>query len=593
MASKRRPNLRQREGQIGVDGPVSADLNDVQKTPVQQGGSTPRTMTDPSYRNRGNTQLRILYAIFFSTFAICMICLGTLAALVTQNPISNEQEREYTFVYGPSSRLDQLTDRIKSISSWLDGAEPADTKRQVEEIEQYECIGWRPTRECSPKSMRDPSGDADCDATIPAGVSGFCEVQNRVTGEIKQFLPLHCDSIREDVSLSCGMFARLMKFNLLANEYVHDGNFSFEANRDALVQQNSMHLSSETTMSFERGILIVVYEKLLLGAYVNIRNLRAMGCELPVEMWYRSSETNISHPLIQVLTQQYGVYLREIVDERATSFYTKLHAIFYSAFDKVLLLDADNFPVRDPNYLFDSDAFHQTGALFWPDFWRPENTIFNIHERSLVWQYFGVPYVHMFEQESGQVLINRRMHQKALNVLMYFGFTMPRLHDELRLVWGDKDLFRLAWMKSHSHFHMVERPPGAAGSKHQLYDLFCGVTMVQHDPDGAIVFMHRNTEKLVPENDRLIWHHIQQFRQGADATNYIVRGANGGKVFPHFHRCFGKDANYDEFFLVTPISDYPFHQIEHRLRGFMHEGAAILNITTTAIPDPGITRPDT
>ena len=34
---------------------------------------------------------------------------------------------------------------------------------------------------------------------------------------------------------------------------------------------------------------------------------------------------------------------------------------------QVLLLDADNQPLRNPEPLFDAEAFRSTGGLFWPD----------------------------------------------------------------------------------------------------------------------------------------------------------------------------------------------------------------------------------
>jgi alpha 1,2-mannosyltransferase len=62
--------------------------------------------------------------------------------------------------------------------------------------------------------------------------------------------------------------------------------------------------------------------------------------------------------------------------------------------------------------------------------------------------------------------------------------------------------------------------------------------MVQHDPDGNIVFLHRNTYKVEGkvEHPPLIWDHIQQFSKDMADENYDVRGANGGEVFPDFHR---------------------------------------------------------
>ena len=45
----------------------------------------------------------------------------------------------------------------------------------------------------------------------------------------------------------------------------------------------------------------------------------------------------------------------------------KPYAILHSCFQEVLLLDADQVPVRDPAEVFRWPQYLETGALFWPD----------------------------------------------------------------------------------------------------------------------------------------------------------------------------------------------------------------------------------
>lgn len=550
----------------------------------------------------------ILWALFIMAFLVCMICLVMLGSMVQHNQISNGHvdsqpaPKAGFFSSVGTWRSEQMFERLKKLTTGVfsTGASEAKVNTQrarqkLLDLGEYECRGWRQTTNCTPDGEPERANDRNCTEPIPNGLSGYCEVQHKRTGEMKKVLGMHCDSLRPGVTFSCDMFQMLLSYNILSTDYVHDPFFSFEKNQDALRQQNSLALTpapidedgfknesvGQQELSFERGLVYVIYEKLLLGAFVSVKSLRALGCTLPIEMWYKRTETNVAHPLLTLMVAEYGVYLREIEDPEATHFYTKLYAIFYSAFDNVLLLDADNFAVRDPTYLFETTEFRETGAIFWPDFWKPGNTIFNIHETSFVWEFFGLDYVDMFEQESGQVLINRRKHMTALNVVMYYGFSLPRLHEDLRLVWGDKDLFRFGWMKSNSDFHMIARPPGSAGTKHDDYDLFCGVTMVQHDPSGRVIFLHRNTEKLTHLNDRLLWTHIQQFKRTSKVSEYFVRGANGGKVFPQFKRCFGKDVHYEKLFTLKPMSAFPFDGLEKSLLQYSREGAAIMNVPTT------------
>lgn len=103
----------------------------------------------------------------------------------------------------------------------------------------------------------------------------------------------------------------------------------------------------------------------------------------------------------------------------------------------------------------------------------------------------------MFEQESGQLVIDRRRHAVPLELVKFYTFHSPNFFKTFKLVHGDKDLFRLAWLKLKSPFHMVDVPPAVAGKA--FNHSFCGMTMVQHDANGEVLFLHRNTRKLVGE----------------------------------------------------------------------------------------------
>lgn len=37
---------------------------------------------------------------------------------------------------------------------------------------------------------------------------------------------------------------------------------------------------------------------------------------------------------------------------------------------QVIFLDSDNVAIADPEMLFGSSGYQQTGALLWPDYWR-------------------------------------------------------------------------------------------------------------------------------------------------------------------------------------------------------------------------------
>lgn len=47
----------------------------------------------------------------------------------------------------------------------------------------------------------------------------------------------------------------------------------------------------------------------------------------------------------------------------------KVAALLHCTFHEVLLLDADNLPLTNPEQHFADPLYLQAGNLFWPDFW--------------------------------------------------------------------------------------------------------------------------------------------------------------------------------------------------------------------------------
>ncbi|GMF28059.1 unnamed protein product [Phytophthora lilii] len=228
------------------------------------------------------------------------------------------------------------------------------------------------------------------------------------------------------------------------------------------------------------------------SAFATIRVLRDLGCNLPIKMWSASREMK-KHPAdlttLQELANVDGmgeISFHEVTDSFATGFRTKVHAIYNSNFVRVLFLDADNVPVRDPTFLFQLKEFKETGAIFWPDFWHPTNSIFNIHSQSLIWEMLDIPFANTFKQESGQILVDRRRHAARLELVRHYAFQRSDYDDRMKLIHGDKDLFRFAWLKQLSPVHMIRSPPAIAGKV--VNGSFCGMTMAQHGTQGNVLF---------------------------------------------------------------------------------------------------------
>merc|ERR1711935_459194 len=162
----------------------------------------------------------------------------------------------------------------------------------------------------------------------------------------------------------------------------------------------------------------------------------------------------------------------------------KAIALVYSDFEQVLFLDADNFAARNPDELFETAEYKETGALFWPDYMALENND--------MWEVTGTKYTPSYAQESGQMLIHKGAHWKSLLLAAYFNL---RHEFYYTLVSGDKDTFQFAWRALGNSYHMINTPTGSAGKMDESG--FAGHTMVQHHPvDKKPCFFHRNLAKF-------------------------------------------------------------------------------------------------
>ncbi|OWY98956.1 hypothetical protein PHMEG_00030139, partial [Phytophthora megakarya] len=465
------------------------------------------------------------------------------------------------------------------------------------------CIGWRTTRGCSPEGLWEMEKDQNCSTVVSKGESGYCEVEDVDSGERFRVMRRHCNSLRHGVSFRCDD----------AQEFV---NFRVDAHNKLLAAlKPSFYLPNvnESEEILRDGIVMVVYPKLLASAYATIRVLRdVLHCQLPVEIWFRPEEIKADHakfkPLRHLAVTAGNITFQEINDPQAKRFMAKIHAIYHSTFDRLLFLDADNVPVRNPSFLFQSPEFVKTGAIFWPDFWHPTSTIFGIHENSLLWELMDMPFVDMFEQESGQLIVDRRRHAAPLEMVRFYGRHRPDFFSSLRLVWGDKDLFRLAWLKLDVPFTMIQTPPGMAGV---IYDNlfrsdFCGMTMVQHDADGEVLFMHRNQHKLTGKfsddareaslhektveavdvapaavesyGDPAIWTHLLRFHKGSSHRNYAIQMFRIDLDFEANQKCYGRrDVHRNPHFYIQEIASLNFSDLENHLRRYALESTQLLS----------------
>jgi hypothetical protein len=230
----------------------------------------------------------------------------------------------------------------------------------------------------------------------------------------------------------------------------------------------------------DRGIVMCAGGvRYFTNAWIAISLLRHVGCTLPVQLWYLGPQEldAFMEELLQPLQVQCvdGTALRTRHPARILNGWElKPFSILHCPFREVLLLDADNFVTADPEPLFDSWEYRQTGAIFWPDRGR-------MQAASPIWELFGVPFLDEPEFETGQIVVNKERCWRALRLTKFYNDYSDFYY---RYVYGDKETFHLAFRKTRQPYALTRHP-----MRHDN-----GV-FYQHDFAGNVVFQHRNGAK--------------------------------------------------------------------------------------------------
>src|SRR5262249_7829771 len=117
-----------------------------------------------------------------------------------------------------------------------------------------------------------------------------------------------------------------------------------------------------------RGIVIVGGGiRYFTCAWVCLQMLRRLGCTLPVGLWHLGPREMDQER--QSLLTDLGVkcvdamrFRKKFPIRRLAGWELKAYAVLHSSFREVLFLDADNVPIVDPTFLFDTPEFRRTGA---------------------------------------------------------------------------------------------------------------------------------------------------------------------------------------------------------------------------------------
>ena len=312
------------------------------------------------------------------------------------------------------------------------------------------------------------------------------------------------------------------------------------------------------------------------NAWVLVRMLRHLGCNLPVQLWYLGRE-EVNKEMERIISR-FGVECvdaKPILEKKVRipkgralklGWVLKSVAIARCPFEEVIFIDADNFPLRDPSFLFKAQPYRNTGAIFWPDI--------NAFTHPSVWSIFRVPPREEPEFESGQIVVDKRINWEAVSLAEKINC---RADVFFRLMWGDKDTFRFAWHKLGRIFAMPQFPAQALQAPGMDADMLC-----QHDFDGNRLFQHRNLYKwnLFGENPWIpgffYEHECRSFLKELQSA-WNGRCINGSRLERSPQASSFKRALCDKVWLIElpePVRDQLLRQklLSNLVQPFTHAG---------------------
>ncbi|KAH7599702.1 putative Mannosyltransferase [Nakaseomyces glabratus] len=270
------------------------------------------------------------------------------------------------------------------------------------------------------------------------------------------------------------------------------------------------------------GIVTVGGGKFTLMALTMIKALRTLGTTLPVEVFIPPDEGEST--FCESVLPQYNakcIYISDILPDDMIQKFTfkgyqfKSLAMITSSFENLLLLDADNIPVKKIDHIFESQIFRSAGLILWPDFWRRTtmpayyeiaNLPYNQNKR--VRNAFDditppevytkpdgdlseVPFHDMEgtlpdpSTESGQLLISKAKHLPTLLLSLYYNVNGPNwyypIFSQRTAGEGDKETFISAASFYSLSYYQVKTSVGVDGYFRHDGSGYRGVGMLQHD----------------------------------------------------------------------------------------------------------------
>ncbi|KAL2871304.1 alpha-mannosyltransferase [Aspergillus lucknowensis] len=242
-------------------------------------------------------------------------------------------------------------------------------------------------------------------------------------------------------------------------------------------------------VSNTRGIVSTAGGSYLPVLVISLRMLRRTGSTLPVEVFLADDDEHEPYICDVVLPSLNArcVVLSHVLDAvprlvEIEKYQFKLFAMLFSSFEEILFLDADSFPILQPESLFNNEPFKSRNMVTWPDFWASTVSSYYYEIAS---QPAPPPGVRPRQStESGEVLISKRTHAKTLLLSTYYNLWGPNYYYTLLTQGaageGDKETFVAAAIAINEPYYQVTE--GIVAMGHRTEGGLAGSAMVQFDP---------------------------------------------------------------------------------------------------------------
>jgi len=282
-----------------------------------------------------------------------------------------------------------------------------------------------------------------------------------------------------------------------------------------------------------RGIVICTgsfHFKYALSTIDTLRNI--IKTKLPIEVFY-NGEADLSMDERQTLMAYPNLYLSNLEEYfdndiiKCRKWAIKPFALLASRFTEVILIDADAIFIHDPNILFKSKGYEETGTLFFRDRTPPKKSLSN----SLAWfkEWAKDPLaetknsrfwngISIHEMDSSAVVINKEKTILGLLAVCKLNEFAIREGMVYRHVYGDKETFWMGFDMARQHYFMNPQPAYFIGSvkpasfsEAKTGQKLCG--HIAHSlEDGHIVFW----------NGHLVVDKMNDSKSLLDFDSYII-----------------------------------------------------------------------